>query len=222
MRTYVLKRPIEVAASGAALLLLSPLMGAIAAWVKLDSPGPALFRQQRLGRDQVPFSIIKFRTMSHRNAEDIDQASEVVISSGGDWRITRAGRALRATSLDELPQLVNVLRGDMSLVGPRPVLKEQCEAIPAARLDRFAVRPGLTGLAQIRGRRGLDWLDQLAYDSEYVEHCSLPLDLRIVLRTVAVVLARRGVYGEPGINWRAYRASTPEVPEAWEPQSGTR
>ncbi len=195
MSTYFLKRPIDVVASTAVLALLSPVLLGIGAWVRLTSPGPALFRQPRVGRNQETFEILKFRTMVDRPSTAIDQVQEAVVTGGRDERITRAGRILRASSLDELPQLVNILRGEMSLIGPRPVIPDQLSAVPTTHLDRFAVRPGLTGLAQVSGRRGLDWLDQLAFDSEYVQRCSLWLDIRIVLRTLAVVTRGSGVYG---------------------------
>lgn len=209
MNSYVLKRPIDVVASAAVLTFLWPVLLGIAIWVRVDSHGPALFRQQRVGRNQVAFDILKFRTMVHRPSDAIDQVAELVVTGGRDARITRAGRFLRASSLDELPQLLNILRGDMSLIGPRPVIPDQLLAVPDERLDRFAVRPGLTGLAQVRGRRGLDWLEQLALDSEYVRRCSLWLDIQIVLRTVVVVATGSGVYGGEGSNWRAYRRDNP-------------
>ncbi len=205
MSTYLLKRPIDVVASAVALTLLTPVLLGIGAWVRLTSPGPALFRQRRVGRNQETFEILKFRTMIDRPSDAIDQVAEPVVTGGRDERITRAGRILRASSLDELPQLVNILRGEMSLIGPRPVIPDQLSAVPTTHLDRFAVRPGLTGLAQVSGRRGLDWLDQLAFDSEYVQRCSLWLDIRIVLRTLAVVTRGIGVYGGEASNWRAYR-----------------
>lgn len=204
MNSYGLKRPIDVLASVAALAVLWPLLLLIALWVRIDSCGPALFRQTRVGTDQSPFEILKFRTMANRSGE-VDQASERVITGASDTRITKAGRLLRATSLDELPQLINVIRGDMSLVGPRPIIPDQLAAIPLEHHERFAVRPGLTGLAQVRGRRGLDWLDQLATDAEYVQGVSLLFDIKIILQTVAVVFRRTGVYGGEGSNWRAYR-----------------
>lgn len=209
MNTYLLKRPIDVVASAAVLALLWPVLLGITIWVREDSPGPALFRQQRVGRDQAAFDILKFRTMVHRPSGAIDQVAERVVTGGRDPRVTRAGRFLRASSLDELPQLINILRGDMSLIGPRPVIPDQVAAVPDEHLDRFAVRPGLTGLAQARGRRGLDWLVQLSLDSEYVRRCSLWLDIRIVLRTVVVVATGSGVYGGEGSNWRAYRRDNP-------------
>lgn len=218
MTTYALKRPIDVVASAAVLALLWPLLLGIPIWIRVDSPGPALFRQQRVGRDQVTFDILKFRTMVDRPSGAIDQVAEHVVTGGRDPRITRAGRFLRASSLDELPQLINILRGDMSLIGPRPIIPDQLAAVPDERLDRFAVRPGLTGLAQARGRRGLDWLNQLSLDSEYVRRCSLWLDIRIVLRTVVVVGTGSGVYGGEGSNWRAYRLDDPgSAPEVHSP-----
>lgn len=212
MTTYALKRPIDLIASAAVLAVLWPLLLGITIWVRADSPGPALFRQQRVARDRDTFDILKFRTMVHRPSGAIDQEAEQVVTGGRDARITRAGRFLRASSLDELPQLINILRGDMSLIGPRPVIPDQLAAVPDEHLDRFVVRPGLTGLAQVRGRRGLDWLEQLTLDSQYVRRCSLWLDIQIVLRTVVVVATGSGVYGGEGSNWRAYRRNNPGAP----------
>lgn len=208
MTTYPLKRTIDVLGSLFALTFLWPVMVVIAVCVRLDSPGPAFFRQERVGQSRVTFEILKFRTMSDRRAEEVDQVAEQVVTGGRDSRITRAGRFLRASSLDELPQLLNILRGDMSLIGPRPIIPDQLEAIPQGRDQRFEVRPGLTGLAQVKGRRGLDWLKQLELDAEYVRTCSFLLDVQIVLRTVLVVLTAAGVYGGEGSNWRAYRPET--------------
>ncbi|WP_106232405.1 sugar transferase [Halomonas ventosae] len=198
----MVKRALDLAVSLGALLLLAPVMALVALWVRLDSPGPALFRQTRLGRKDVPFELYKFRSMVVR--EVVDQYREAVVEQGRDPRITRAGRWLRATSLDELPQLWNVLRGDMSLVGPRPLLPEQQAAVPARFRRRFTVLPGLTGLAQVRGRRGLDWPEQLSADCDYVDTQSLWRDLGILLATVRVVVAAQGIYGGAGSNWRAY------------------
>lgn len=205
MKSYLLKRPLDVVVSAVGLVLLSPVLAAISAGVRLDSEGPILFRQERIGLDQQPFRILKFRTMVDRAPENIDQNSEQVVSAATDNRITRFGRILRSTSLDELPQLVNILKGDMSLVGPRPVIPEQLSAMPPERRIRFDVRPGLTGLAQVKGRRSLDWLEQLAKDVEYVQKVGLKIDLRIIRATVYVVFNRTGVYGEAGSNWRKYK-----------------
>lgn len=200
-----MKRLFDIFVAAVALLLLWPCLLALALWIRLDSPGRIFFRQRRVGLNQVPFRIVKFRTMKERDPDSIDQHAEVVVSEGVDPRITRSGRFLRATSLDELPQLWNVLIGDMSLVGPRPVLPEQVEAMPIGYLKRFDVRPGLTGLAQVRGRRSLSWLQQLQADAEYVDKRSLLFDLLIVLRTPYVLLCGSGIYGGEAQNWRAYR-----------------
>jgi lipopolysaccharide/colanic/teichoic acid biosynthesis glycosyltransferase len=147
--------------------------------------------------------------MTHR--ERIDQHAEQVVEGNADARITRVGRFLRVSSLDELPQLLNVLRGEMSLVGPRPILPEQLEVVPEDRMARFDVRPGITGLAQVNGRRSLDWMEQLAYDADYARDHRLRRDLGILLRTVTVVLTGSGIYADASKNWRAYRKATPET-----------
>ena len=199
------KRGFDIVSSAAVLIVILPLLLAVAAWIKLDSRGPVFFMQQRAGLGGRPFRIFKFRTMVNRAAEEIDQHSEQVVSERHDPRITRAGRFIRTTSLDELPQLINILLGDMSVVGPRPVLMEQKEVVPPGYMKRFSVRPGLTGLAQVRGRRSLGWLQQLAYDAEYVENRGFFYDLGIIFITVKVVLLGSGVYGSEGLNWRTYR-----------------
>ncbi|WP_019623649.1 sugar transferase [Thioalkalivibrio thiocyanoxidans] len=202
-----LKRLFDILSSTAALLVLAPLLLLIAIAIRLDSRGPILFRQRRIGLDGQPFRVLKFRTMVDRDPDSIDQHQEQVVSAGVDPRITRAGRWLRATSLDELPQLWNILRGDMSVVGPRPILPEQVEVVPPSYASRFSVRPGLTGLAQVRGRRTLGWIQQLEADTEYAAQHNLLYDLGLILKTVYVVLTGQGVYGEAGINWRTYRDS---------------
>ncbi|NMF82642.1 sugar transferase [Nodosilinea sp. P-1105] len=199
------KRLFDIVSSSVALVILAIPLLLIALWIRLDSPGPILFRQTRIGRHGRPFSIVKFRSMRHRNPQGIDQHAEPVVTTGHDPRITRAGRLLRATSLDELPQLWNILVGEMSVVGPRPVLPEQVEVVPDHLRQRFQVRPGLTGLAQVRGRRSLSWLDQLAADQEYVARHSLVMDLGLIVRTIGVLFTGSGVYGGEAQNWRAYR-----------------
>ncbi|MFW6081891.1 MAG: sugar transferase [Desulfosalsimonas sp.] len=199
------KRIFDIFASAAALVLLSPLLSVLAVWIKIDSRGPVFFLQKRAGLKGSSFNVIKFRTMVHRPADQIDRHREQVVSTDRDPRITGAGRFMRAASLDELPQLINILKGDMSVVGPRPVLMEQVEVVPPGYMKRFDVRPGLTGLAQIRGRRSLGWLQQLACDAEYVDKQSFFYDLGIILQTVKVVILGSGIYGEEGLNWRTYR-----------------
>ncbi|RBI66246.1 sugar transferase [Vreelandella sulfidaeris] len=201
------KRFVDVIISSASLIVLSPLLLLVALWIKLDSKGPVFFMQRRAGIEGKPFRIFKFRTMVDRPADTIDQLKEGIISQGRDPRITRAGRFIRATSLDELPQLLNIVKGDMSIVGPRPILMEQKEVVPPGYMKRFAVRPGLTGLAQISGRRSLGWLQQLWLDAKYVEKYSFTYDIGIMLRTVKVVFVGGGIYGGEGMNWRTYRES---------------
>ncbi|NYS26557.1 sugar transferase [Rhodobacteraceae bacterium 2376] len=199
------KRAFDIAGSGLVLVVLAPLLAALALWIKLDSPGRVLFRQRRVGRGQQEFRILKFRSMVERDPDRIDQHSEQAIIEGNDPRITRSGRVLRKTSLDELPQLWNILVGDMSVVGPRPVLPEQVEVVPPDCMARFDVRPGLTGLAQVRGRRSLSWLQQVQADAEYARNHGFFYDLWLILRTFHVVATGHGIYGGEGQNWRAYR-----------------
>ena len=195
---------VEWLASAGALVALSPLLALLWLWIRLDSPGPALFRQERLGRQARPFTTLKFRSMYTGGEEGVPQHRRKVVESDRDPRITRAGRFLRRTSLDELPQLWNVVRGHMNLVGPRPVLPEQRAAIPEWGEVRFQVHPGLTGLAQVKGRRSLDWMTKLRWDRYFVRKDSVRLRLWIVCRTFVVLVRPETVYGDAGKNWRAY------------------
>jgi undecaprenyl phosphate N,N'-diacetylbacillosamine 1-phosphate transferase len=181
-----LKRVSDVAVAAGALVTLSPLLALVSLAVKLDSRGPAVFRQERLGQDGQVFTIYKFRSMS------VGAEAGGVYEQKGDARVTRVGRLLRVTSIDELPQLVNILKGDMAIVGPRPTLTYHpwpLSDYTEAQRRRFEVRPGVTGWAQVNGRKTLDWTDRLAYDVEYVDRMSASFDLRILLRTVVKVLA---------------------------------
>jgi lipopolysaccharide/colanic/teichoic acid biosynthesis glycosyltransferase len=194
------KRLLDIAGAAILLVLLAPVLGALAVLVRLDSPGPALFRQERVGLRGRPFTMLKFRSM-WANADQKIHAAYVqermragltLVNLPHDRRITRIGRVLRATSLDELPQLWNVLRGDMSLVGPRPALSYEVDLSDAAQRLRLRVRPGLTGLAQLYSRGTGTMEENLTYDLEYVARRSLWLDLSILVRTVPAVLQRRG------------------------------
>jgi lipopolysaccharide/colanic/teichoic acid biosynthesis glycosyltransferase len=171
--------------------LLSAPAGIVAslcgAAVRLTSKGPVVFRQQRAGRDGQPFTILKFRTMHH--------GAKAVYPE--DDQITAVGSWLRRSSLDELPQLWNVIRGNMSVVGPRPTLPYQVERYTPEQRRRLSVRPGITGLAQVRGRNGISWAERIEYDLEYVSRLSLGLDLKILALTVWAVLKREGVEGHP-------------------------
>ncbi len=190
------KRGIDFGASLILLILLSPLMLLIALAVKLDSRGPALFRQQRLGLAAKPFIVLKFRTMAADSSSEIhrryvaelangtvDQADGEVKKLTADPRVTRVGGFLRRTSLDELPQLFNVLAGTMSLVGPRPALEYELTHYRPVHYRRFEVLPGITGLWQVSGRNQLDFHQMLDLDAEYSEDLSFPGDVRILART---------------------------------------
>lgn len=172
----MIKRLIDFWASLFGFILLSPLFLVIAVAIKLDSPGPVFFRQERVGKDGRVFKIFKFRTMVV-NAEKMGAG---VFVEKEDPRITRVGKWLRNTSLDELPQLINVLRGEMSLVGPRPTLPYQVERYDERQRRRLLMRPGITGWVQVNGRNSLTWPEKIELDIWYVEHWSLWLDLRIL------------------------------------------
>jgi undecaprenyl phosphate N,N'-diacetylbacillosamine 1-phosphate transferase len=177
------------------LALTSPLLAIAALAVRLSSTGPILFRQERVGRDFRPFTIYKFRTM----VADAGQRGGL-LTAGADPRITRVGRWLRATKIDELPQLINVLKGDMSIVGPRPTLPYQVELYNDFQRIRLLVKPGITGWAQVNGRNAISWEQRIKFDVWYVENWSLWLDVKILLKTVTVVIRKEGLYGEGGVN----------------------
>lgn len=184
-----LKRCIDAYLAFVALLAAAPLLLLIAWLIRRESPGPALFRQLRAGRNGRPFTLLKFRTM-RSDADPYGDSPQ----SGSDPRITRIGRILRETSLDELPQLINVLRGEMSLVGPRPLYLQQMREWNTRQKARLLVKPGLTGLAQVRGRAALTIEDKIEWDVRYVEQISLKTDLAIIIETVAQVFRRGGIY----------------------------
>ncbi len=183
------KRAIDLLGSAALLVVVSPLLLAIGIAVRATSRGEAIFRQRRIGRGGRPFTMYKFRTM----VRDAAQSSLGSYCYRDDPRITRLGRILRASSLDELPQLVNVLKGDMSFVGPRPDLPHHVERYREDQRRRLRMRPGITGWAQVNGRNGITWEERIALDLEYVEGWSLRRDLDVVLRTVRVVATGKGV-----------------------------
>lgn len=172
-----------------ALILAAPLLCAIAIMIRRDSPGPAVFRQARAGLLGRPFTLLKFRTM-RTDADPFGDSPD----SGADPRLTPLGRRLRETSLDELPQLICVLRGEMSLVGPRPLYVQQMAEWDARQRGRLLVKPGLTGLAQINGRGSLTIEEKLEWDVRYVESVSLRNDLAIIWRTISSVFSSAGIY----------------------------
>ena len=180
------------------LLLLSPLLLASIVAIRLESPGPVLYRQLRVGKDCVPFELWKLRTMVP-GAEAMGAGIYVL---EGDARITRVGRFLRRLSLDELPNLVNVLKGDMALVGPRPTIQEQVDRYTERQRRRLEVKPGITGWAQVNGRTSLPWPERIELDVWYVDHRSLRLDLRILARTARMLLTGHGLYSQdPTQGW---------------------
>ncbi|HEY2973289.1 MAG TPA: sugar transferase [Pyrinomonadaceae bacterium] len=191
------KRAIDIVVSSIFLGLFSPLMALVAIAIYLDSSGSVLFRQERLARGAVAFTLYKFRTMIV-DAPDIRNADGSTFNSPADARVTRVGRFLRRTSLDELPQLINVLTGQMSLVGPRPDQVDQARFYSDAEWGRSVVKPGITGLAQINGRNAIPWAERTQIDLEYVGQQSLLLDLRILWQTIPYVLASQDIYINQG------------------------
>jgi lipopolysaccharide/colanic/teichoic acid biosynthesis glycosyltransferase len=191
-----LNRAADVAIAGTGLALVSPLLGLAALAIKLEDGGPIVYRQSRVGKDGVDFDVLKLRTMVV-GAESMGAGFAV---DQGDTRITRVGRILRRTSIDELPQLWNVLRGDMSIVGPRPTLRYQVEEYDQTQRRRLEVLPGLTGWAQVHGRASLPWADRIELDVWYVDNRSPKLDLEIVLRTPLALF--RGTYRGATGGWR--------------------
>ena len=189
----MIKRAFDLCVAGAGAVVLAPVVVAIVAAIRISSPGPALYRSLRLGRHARPFEMLKFRTMQV-GAPDLRNPDGSTFSGENDPRITPFGRWLRRTSLDELPQLWNVLRGDMSLVGPRPDLPDQIRYYAPADHRRLSVRPGLTGLAQVAGRNALTWEQRRALDLQYVDSQTFRGDLMIIARTLPGVLSGRGVF----------------------------
>lgn len=182
----MLKRAFDIVASASALVVLSPVLAITAHKVKKELGSPVLFRQTRPGLHGKPFEMIKFRTMKDVTDEEGNALPD-------SERLTDFGKKLRASSLDELPELWNVLKGDMSLVGPRPLLMEYLPLYSAEQAKRHNVRPGVTGYAQVNGRNSLSWEDKFKLDTWYVEHQSFLLDLRILLKTVKKVLIKDGI-----------------------------
>ena len=190
------KHALDGVVAGLLLILLSPLLILLAGLIVLDTGWPPLFVQERVGRGGNTFLIYKFRTMVK---DAVHQGLGTTVASA-DARITRVGGWLRAWSLDELPQLMNIVKGDMSLVGPRPTFAYQVAQYSPFQRRRLEVKPGVTGWAQVNGRNALPWVKRIELDVWYVDHFSLWLDLRILLRTVGVFVRREGVYGEGGVN----------------------
>jgi lipopolysaccharide/colanic/teichoic acid biosynthesis glycosyltransferase len=191
-------RAFDVLVAGVALAVATPVLAVAAIAIRLESPGHVLYRQRRVGRHGREFDVVKLRTMV-TGAERMGAGLAV---DEGDARITRVGAFLRRTSIDELPNLVNVLRGDMAIVGPRPTVPVQVAQYTARQRGRLEVKPGITGWAQVNGRASLPWHERIELDLWYVEHRSWALDLQILARTVRLVVHGDGLYkGETG-GWR--------------------
>jgi lipopolysaccharide/colanic/teichoic acid biosynthesis glycosyltransferase len=190
---FAVKRAFDVLVSILALACLSPVMLIIAILIRATSEGPILFKQDRLGKNGVPFIILKFRTM-HMNAPDLRNLDGSAFNSDNDQRVTRVGRFLRKSSLDELPQLINVVKGEMSLVGPRPDEVCALALYSEPELPRLCFRPGITGLAMVNGRNSIPWQKRKEWDVRYVRDFSLVLDFWILLRTVQVIFSGQDVY----------------------------
>jgi lipopolysaccharide/colanic/teichoic acid biosynthesis glycosyltransferase len=182
-------RAIDKLLAGLGLLVLSPLILAAAIWIKLDSRGPILYRQRRVGEGERPFEMLKLRTM----VEGSDPVGVGTAVTRGDPRVTRSGHFLRRTSLDEVPNLVNVLRGEMAIVGPRPALAAHVDHFSLQQHRRFDVLPGITGWAQVQGRAGIPWEERVELDAWYADRRSPWLDARILAKTVWLVLTGHGL-----------------------------
>jgi lipopolysaccharide/colanic/teichoic acid biosynthesis glycosyltransferase len=194
----VIRRALDLAIALPLAILSAPLVLVLAVAVRLDSPGHPIYTQTRVGLGGRPFAIYKLRTM----VSGAEFTGAGLAIAAGDSRITRLGRLLRRTSLDELPNLWNVVRGEMSIVGPRPTLQHQVDAYTPRQRGRLAVKPGITGWAQINGRAALPWPERIELDLWYVEHRSLALDCRILARTLGMVLRGSGLYKGATGGWQ--------------------
>jgi len=192
-KIFFLKRIIDVVVSGIGLIVLLPIFGIIGIFIKLDSKGPVFFVQERAGKDGKIFKAYKLRTMVQR-ADRLIGNNPIVEKNP---YITRIGKVLRRIGIDELPQLINVFKGDMSLVGPRPTILYQVKEYNDFQRKRLSVKPGITGWALINGRNKLSWPEKIKLDIWYIEHWSFWLDIKILLKTISVIIAGEGLYVEP-------------------------
>jgi len=190
-----LRRIFDLVVSVTALVLTSPVLALAVLAIRVESPGHPIYRQRRVGRDGAPFDVLKLRTM----VSGAERMGAGLAVDDGDSRITRVGALLRRTSIDELPNLVNVVRGEMSIIGPRPTVPVQVEQYTPRQRGRLALKPGITGWAQVNGRASLPWSERIELDLWYIEHRSLRLDLRILWLTARMLVTGHGLYkGETG------------------------
>jgi lipopolysaccharide/colanic/teichoic acid biosynthesis glycosyltransferase len=194
----MLRRVFDVLIAGTALIAAAPFLAVAVVAIRLESKGSAIYRQRRVGKGGRPFDVLKLRTM----VTGAEQMGAGLAVSEGDTRITRVGRLLRRTSLDEVPNLVNVLKGDMAIVGPRPTVPVQVDRYTERQRGRLSVKPGITGWAQVNGRTELPWDERIELDLWYIEHRSWRLDLRILWRTIRMVFGGEGLYRGETPAWR--------------------
>ncbi|MFA9432854.1 sugar transferase [Egicoccus sp. AB-alg2] len=207
--SLVVKRLLDFSIAAVGITLLSPIMAAIAVLIRLKLGTPVIYRQQRPGLGGECFELVKFRSMT-------DERNELGELLPNNERLTSFGRRLRASSLDELPELINVLRGEMSIVGPRPLRQEYLPLYTKRQARRHEVRPGLTGWAQVNGRNALRWEERFELDVWYVDNQSLVLDLRIIARTFATMLRGKGVHSGDGLITEPFTGSDQKLAEPWE------
>lgn len=198
-RKYV-KRILDVVLSALALILLSPVLLVIAILVRIKHGSPVIFKQQRPGKDEKIFKLYKFRTMTNEKDENGNLLPD-------DKRLTKFGKLLRSTSLDELPELINIIKGDMSIVGPRPLLVEYLPLYSEEQKHRHDVRPGLTGYAQVKGRNLVEWEERFKLDVEYVNNVSFKMDVKVLIDTVKVVFKREGISDSNGVTMEKFEGN---------------
>lgn len=192
-----IKRILDIFLSGAGIIILSPLMAAVAVIVKIKIGSPILFTQERPGLHEKIFKLYKFRTMNNKTDKNGNLLPD-------EERLEKAGKVLRSTSLDELPELFNILKGDMSIVGPRPLLVRYLDRYDKRQKHRHDVRPGLTGLAQVNGRNAISWEEKFEYDLKYIKNITLINDLKIIIQTFTSVLTRKGISSETSVTMEEF------------------